>query len=182
MSNEFNVCPKCQSKNIQYKNNHKWFCPDCKFVLYNNVATAVGLIIQDIDGSIIFEVRAKEPKKGFLALPGGFCDNDESCEQAAVRECFEETGIKPSSLKYLASFPNSYFYKDITYKTCDLFFVAEFAKNDKSILEQMTREEKEVLAFKSIKIKSLDEIEKLPLAFSSAANALKVWLSKNSSL
>lgn len=175
MSNDFNVCPKCQSKNIQNKNQRKWFCPDCGFDLYNNVAAAVGLIIQDIDGSIIFEVRAKEPRKGFLALPGGFCDPDESAEQTAFRECQEETGIKPDSLNYITSFPNTYIYKDITYKTCDLFFQASFNSTDKSIIEQMAGEESEVTAFKSIRINSESDIDSLPIAFESSVRALKVW-------
>lgn len=126
MSNEFKICPKCESRNIQYKNNRKWFCPDCGFDLYNNVAAAVGVIIQDRDGSVIFERRAKEPRKGFLALPGGFVDQDESAENAAVRECLEETGITPDRITYIASFPNTYEYKNITYKTCDMFFAASF--------------------------------------------------------
>ena len=115
MSNDFLICPKCQSKNIQNINARKWFCPDCGFDLYNNVAAAVGLIIEDTDGTLIFEIRAKEPRKGFLALPGGFCDPDESAEQAAFRECREETGVEPSSIKYIASFPNTYIYKEIKY-------------------------------------------------------------------
>lgn len=178
MSNDFNVCPKCQSKNIEYKNNRKWFCPDCGFDLYNNVAAAVGLIIEDTDGSIIFEVRAKEPRKGFLALPGGFCDPDESAEQSVFRECLEETGVQPESINYIASFPNTYVYKDITYKTCDLFFTAKFKNTGKTIIQQMTGEESEVTEFKSVMINSEKDIEELPLAFGSAVKALKVWFSQ----
>lgn len=179
MSNDFLICPKCQSKNIQNINDRKWFCPDCGFDLYNNVAAAVGLIIEDTDGTLIFEIRAKEPRKGFLALPGGFCDPDESAEQAAFRECREETGVEPSSIKYIASFPNTYIYKDIKYKTCDLFFSAEFTKTEKTIIEQMQGEESEVTGFKSIRINSIDDINNLPLAFESAHKALKVWFSQN---
>lgn len=180
MSNQFSVCPKCQSKNIQYKNNRKWFCPDCGFDLYNNVAAAVGLIIQDTDGSVIFEVRAKEPRKGFLALPGGFCDPDESAEESAFRECQEETGVTPSSISYIASFPNTYVYKDITYKTCDLFFNAQFDNTITPIIQQMQGQESEVTAFTSVKIQSLDDIKNIPLAFDSAKKALTVWFKNKS--
>lgn len=175
MSNDFNFCPKCKSSKIQYKENKKWYCPKCGFDLYNNVAAAVGLIIQDLDDSIIFEVRAKEPRKGYLALPGGFCDPDESAEEAAFRECKEETGIKPDSIKYIASFPNTYLYKDIQYKTCDLFFSAQFSKIDTLIREQMTSQESEVDSIKSIKINNIEEIHSLPLAFDSAKKALRIW-------
>lgn len=199
-SNEFNICPICKSKKIAYVQNKKWFCSDCGFDLYNNVAAAVGLIIQDVDDSIILEVRAKEPRKGFLALPGGFCDQDESAEEAAFRECKEETGIAPTSVKYIASFPNTYLYKNITYKTCDLFFLATFknydsqsksdlanstnsAKNfsngaiesSQKIIDKMKRQVSEVESFKSVKISSLSDIENLPLAFESGKKALSVW-------
>ena len=179
MSNEFKICPMCSGKNITYKNNIKWFCPDCGFDLYNNVAAAVGLIIEDIDGSIILEVRAKEPRKGFLAAPGGFCDQDESAEEAAIRECREETGLTPSSIKYIASFPNTYEYKNFVYKTCDLFFLAEFNLSDTKIIDRMHRQENEVQGFKSVRLESIEDIEKLPAAFPSLINALKIWF-KNS--
>lgn len=181
MSNQFNVCPICQSKNIAYKDNRKWICSDCGFDLYNNVAAAVGLIIEDTDGTVIFEVRAKEPRKGYLALPGGFCDQDESAEEACIRECQEETGIKPASINYIASFPNTYIYKEITYKTCDLFFSATFDKTDKTIVQQMTGQESEVQTFKSIKINSIEDIDNIPTAFESAKKALKVWFQKKQS-
>lgn len=180
MSNDFNVCPKCQSRNIQYKDNRKWLCQDCGFDLYNNVAAAVGLIIEDIDGSVILEVRAKEPRKGFLALPGGFCDQDESAEEACFRECKEETGVEPSAIKYIASFPNTYIYKDITYKTCDLFFTATFENLSSKIIDQMKGQESEVVNFQSVKITSLEDIQNLPIAFESGKKALSQWfLSKS---
>lgn len=177
MSNNFNVCPMCQSKNITYKENKKWFCPDCGFDLYNNIAAAVGLIIVDIDGSIIFERRAKDPKKGMLAIPGGFIDADESAEDAAFRECFEETGIKPDFVKYIASYPNTYPYKNITYKTCDFFFAADFSKTkiNTKIIDLMKGQQSEVLNFESVKIESIEQINKLDIAFDSTRRALCYW-------
>ena len=88
--NDFKMCPMCGCKQIENHGNRKWMCPDCGFDLYNNVATAVGLIIQDKNKNVLFEVRAKEPRKGFYAVPGGFVDFDESAEEAAIRECREE--------------------------------------------------------------------------------------------
>lgn len=42
------------------------------------------------DGVVLIE--RKNPPPGW-ALPGGFVDSGESCEQAAVREAYEETGL-----------------------------------------------------------------------------------------
>ena len=45
--NDFKLCPMCGSQKIENHENRKWICPDCGFDLYNNVATAVGVIIYD---------------------------------------------------------------------------------------------------------------------------------------
>jgi ADP-ribose pyrophosphatase YjhB (NUDIX family) len=42
--------------------------------VYNNVAAAVGVIVTDVEGKVLFVKRAKEPKKGLCGLPGGFAD------------------------------------------------------------------------------------------------------------
>ena len=174
--NDFNLCPNCGSKNIKNVKNRKWLCQDCGFDLYNNVASAVGLIICDKENKILLEERAKEPKKGFLAFPGGFCDADESAEDSAIRECQEETGLTPAKLTYIASFPNTYPYKNITYKTCDFFFLAEFEQGAVPVVQRMNAQKTEVQSFKNIQIKSKSDVDKLPLAFESARNALYAWL------
>jgi 8-oxo-dGTP diphosphatase len=48
--------------------------------------------------------RAKEPFKGQWALPGGFVDQDESLERAAVRELEEETGLRRIRLEQFGAF------------------------------------------------------------------------------
>lgn len=180
IGNKFNFCPECGGKNITYLENKKWFCADCGFDLYNNVAAAVGAIISDAENNVLFEIRAKEPRKGFLALPGGFVDRDETAEQAVVRECLEEIGVQPEKVKYLCSFPNDYLYKNIAYKTCDLFFDASIPAVEGNVHELIKRlhgQDSEVSGFAVKKIDSKDAIEKVPLAFESAKKALSYWLS-----
>lgn len=177
--NEFNFCPKCGSKKIQFVKNKKWICSDCDFDLYNNVAAAVGLILCDADGNVFFETRAKNPRKGFLALPGGFCNPDESAEEGALRECFEETGLRveAASLKFIASFPNTYEYKNFSYKTCDIFFEAKVKlENGEKLLDSICTDKKEVSEVTMKKIASQKDIDDLPLAFDSTKKALYAWL------
>jgi len=171
MQNDFNFCPNCGGKNIQNVNMRKWKCDDCGFTLYNNVAAAVGLVIQNKKGKVLFEKRAKEPRKGFLALPGGFVDPNESAEEACFRECKEEIGVEPLSVKYIATFPNTYEYKNVLYKTCDIFFEAVLPEN-----AELHAQEGEVLGFEEVSIKNEEDLKDVPLAFESARKTLTLWL------
>ena len=176
LKNDFKLCPMCGSKNIENHGNRKWVCPDCAFDLYNNVASAVGVVIRDRYNNLLFEIRAKQPRKGFLALPGGFVDFDESAEEAVVRECREEIGVAVEGVKFLCTAPNTYEYKNIEYKTCDIFFTAELAPQFETIddfIKSLKAEESEVQGFVSYKVESLEDIEKIPLAFESARYTLK---------
>lgn len=176
-NNEFNFCPNCGTNKIKYLQNKKWFCSECGFDLYNNVASAVGVIFHDKNCNVLFEKRAKNPRKGFLALPGGFCDRDETAEQAVIRECLEETGAKPNNIKYLCSFPNDYEYKDIQYKTCDLFFTALLEDESmEDLICKLKEQASEVESFCACKVSCFEDIEKIPLAFNSAKNALTCWI------
>ena len=128
MSN-LKFCPKCGKPSLQWDGEKKWSCSNCDYVLYHNVAGAVAVVIKHED-EILFTRRNQEPKKGKLDLAGGFVDPKESAEETCVRELFEELNIKVdlSQLKYLASLPNTYEYKNILYNTIDLFYEYEVAE------------------------------------------------------
>jgi ADP-ribose pyrophosphatase YjhB (NUDIX family) len=97
-------------------------CPDCGFTYYHNTAAAVGCVIS-VGKAVMLLVRANDPARGKLDLPGGFVDPGEGACQALRRECREEIGWDPGEgFTLFASFPNIYPYKNIAYHTCDLFF------------------------------------------------------------
>lgn len=127
--NDLKYCPKCGKPSLQWDGEKKWTCSNCDYALFHNVAGAVAVIIKFND-EILFTRRNQEPKKGKLDLAGGFVDPKESAEETCVRELFEEMKIKVdlSQLKYLASLPNTYEYKNILYNTIDLFYEYEVAE------------------------------------------------------
>ncbi len=55
---------------------------------------------------LVFIKRKNEPYKGMLALPGGFVEEDETTEQAVIREVREETGLKAEILKLVGVYSN----------------------------------------------------------------------------
>ncbi|MGX9394157.1 NUDIX hydrolase (plasmid) [Nitrobacteraceae bacterium UC4446_H13] len=56
------------------------------------VPATIAAVIKD--GSVLLVRRANEPDAGFWGFPGGKIDFGETIEQAAVRELFEETGVR----------------------------------------------------------------------------------------
>lgn len=64
---------------------------------YPHAAITADCVIYGFDGErlkILLIERGLEPYKGMWALPGGFMRMDETIEEAAKRELYEETGLK----------------------------------------------------------------------------------------
>lgn len=121
---QFKYCPKCGGKFVV--NNFKSKkCEECGFVYYFNPSSATVALILNERNELLVSVRAKEPAKGTLDLPGGFVDMDETAEQGVIREVMEETSLEVESLKYLFSLPNLYVYSGFEVHTLDMFFVCK---------------------------------------------------------
>lgn len=119
----FKYCPNCKSDNIEFPNNVRFICHDCNFTYYHNIAAAVAIVFT-FEDKVLFTVRNVDPDKGKWDLPGGFIDPGENAEAAACREINEELGIevKPKDLKYITTSPNNYLYKNVPYRTMDIFY------------------------------------------------------------
>ena len=87
MEKIFNIiCPKCGNNAISYRNPF----------------LSVDVIIRMSDDGIVLIERKNAPEG--WALPGGFVDYGESVENAAIREAYEETLLKPTLIRQMKTY------------------------------------------------------------------------------
>jgi len=70
-------------------------------VAYRNPALTVDAVITDAERGVVLVRRGRPPFQGAWALPGGFVEYGERCEDACVREVREETGLEVEIVELL---------------------------------------------------------------------------------
>ena len=68
-------------------------CPECSRSWYRNSAPSVGAAIVDGDRALV-TVRAVQPEKGKVDVPGGFLEAGEHPVEGLMREVREELGVE----------------------------------------------------------------------------------------
>lgn len=71
--------------------------PDCGVQIWANpipVAVVLQPILHNDRTGLLVVRRAIEPRRGFLALVGGFVEEQETWQAAGAREVFEEAGLR----------------------------------------------------------------------------------------
>ncbi|MFI8817554.1 MULTISPECIES: NUDIX domain-containing protein [unclassified Streptomyces] len=92
-------CGSCGAPYSALRSADAWprSCTRCGTTAYRNpLPVAVALLpVTDRQGTgLVVITRTIEPKRGGVALPGGFIDHAEDWRHAVVRELREETGIE----------------------------------------------------------------------------------------
>lgn len=158
----FKFCPGCglrrdtssPSPDVHWPEPKRLDCKSCGFTLFLNSAAAVlGLLYVDAtklaakrpnigsDLYMLVAIRAHEPKRFCLDVPGGFVDPGEGAEEALLRELEEEVGglavishpaaetqhknrtlatVSRGDLNYVSSMSNLYPYRGVAYHPCDI--------------------------------------------------------------
>jgi ADP-ribose pyrophosphatase YjhB (NUDIX family) len=95
MNQKIQFCPYC-GKKVIYKllfGLQRPVCEDCDWIYFADpkVAAAV-LVVQD--NKVLLTRRINDPHRGCWSLPAGFINAHEYPQDAACRECLEETGLQ----------------------------------------------------------------------------------------
>ena len=95
----WNFCPICGAPLVLRADGEKEqpHCAVCRRFYYRNPVPAVCCFVTRGD-ALLLARRAVEPCLGEWSLPGGFVEIGETTEQAAVRELYEETGLRAGGL------------------------------------------------------------------------------------
>ncbi len=126
---KFQYCPVCGSHEFAVNNFKSKKCIQCGFTYYANPCSATAAFIVDDHRHLLVVRRGKEPAKGTLDLPGGFCDMGETVEEGMIREIREETGMEVDHIEYLFSSPNVYEYSGMGIHTLDMDFLVRVHGN-----------------------------------------------------
>jgi ADP-ribose pyrophosphatase YjhB (NUDIX family) len=87
----FRFCPADGTKLGDPRPSGGVTCPSCGRSWYRNPAPAVGAAIIE-DGKALVTVRARDPYRGKIDVPGGFIELGEHPVEALKREVMEELG------------------------------------------------------------------------------------------
>jgi len=92
-----NFCSSCGGSlrfgSIDGEDRERLACADCGHIAYVNPRLVVTTLPITEAGEIVLLRRGVEPGRGAWAQPGGFLEVDETVNQAAIRETWEETRL-----------------------------------------------------------------------------------------
>jgi ADP-ribose pyrophosphatase YjhB (NUDIX family) len=87
-------CSDCGTAlEIRMFERERKFCPQCQRIHYAQLKVGAGAIIEQ-SGSLLLLQRTMSAFEGSWNIPAGFVEVDESPLEAAVRETYEETGLR----------------------------------------------------------------------------------------
>lgn len=172
MNELFRYCPKCGAPALEPNSAKSVLCSACGFEYFFNPTGAVAALIVNDHNELLVTIRAHDPGKGLWDLPGGFIDPGESAETALRREIKEELNLEVESLDYLASAPNTYCYKQVTYSTVDIAYVCRVSH------PEIMQPASDVESAMFVKAK---QIKKARFAFDSIRSFAEMFVNQNDS-
>lgn len=148
-------CPKCGKSEFELKNPHMQKCQNCGYEMYKNPTIGAAAIVLDDKNRLMLMRRAKDPAKGTLDVPGGFCEIHEKIEEALIREVKEETNIDVEVEHFLFDIPNDYIYHGLDMFPLDFFFKCRIKDMSNVIVDKSENSELLFLALEDINIEDV---------------------------
>jgi ADP-ribose pyrophosphatase YjhB (NUDIX family) len=103
-------------------------CPRCRFLIFDYPRACAGTVVLKGDQVLMLR-RAHAPKRGWLDIPGGFMEANETIERAARRELREETGLALGRVSQLGIYWDRYYLRGFGYfPTLNFYFVGWWRK------------------------------------------------------
>ena len=161
---EFHFCPVCGStlaeRQLPTEDRPRLVCTACGHILYLNPKVVSGTLPVS-DNRVWLLRRGIEPRLGYWSHPAGFQELDESTEEAAIRETWEELGCVVELTRLLGVYSRAG-------ASVNVVFLATFTRDGG--LPRTTPEALEVRAF------AANELPWDELAFPSTYSILRDWL------
>ncbi len=161
----FRYCVHCSSPLEEHllpsEDRPRLSCGQCGYIHYLNPKIVSGTL-PVADGKLWLLRRGIEPRLGYWTYPAGFQEWDESTEEAAMRETWEELGCRVVLDGLLGV------YSRAGAPVVNVVYLARLA--DAECVPHITKEATEVRAF------SPEEIPWPELAFPSTSVVLADWL------
>ncbi len=165
-------CGKCGSKNIFFTSENTLICQkdDCKTRHFPRINPTV--IMNITYKNKILLARNSNWKENLYSCLAGFCEFNESAEEAVERETFEETGIRIKKINYV--FSQSWPFQN----NLMLGFEAE-AKRPDLIVNKQEIEDARWFSYNELISFVNDKKLILPAKYSIARNLIYLWEKKN---
>lgn len=99
LTDRFTYCPRCATLLTEREayGAVRQVCPQCGYIHFVDPKVAATAFITRVENGVkqvVLILRTSEPGKGRWSFPAGFVERGEDPAQTAVREAWEETGLR----------------------------------------------------------------------------------------
>ncbi len=113
-------CGKTVTRKL-FENRPRDYCKSCKTIFYENPLPVACCIVANENREVLLVKRKKVPYKDMWCLPIGFAESGEEVSQAALRELYEETGLRGEIVRLIdVDTIENYFYGSLAIVTYEV--------------------------------------------------------------